>query len=349
MQEHNFKDLYRWDTAECMEDKAFKRLMFLDGCSILGFICCIATHQTKNLGMKSNLINLVQKDLFLLENQLPYQVLQLLIKLMKDNKIPYHWENMLAEFVDWNNKFVFTWNQYRSPHGPKSPDLLHIQWTRLLGKPSRHIRSCLPALCKTSRKIHLFCGVKELTEARIKLRPNQTGYIKDVNFGLYGIFGRPTLPHMTIDRPTRPMFLNVIAYEACSNESCWFTSYICFLDLLIDRAEDVKKLRSAGMPKNRLGSDDEVAKLFDEIAAFLEPESDTYDNIRRLIRLHFCFRRKIRIVLWVLEGIRDHFKNPWTTFAVLGGSFVIFLTAVQTFFTAYPQSSLKLSSKHRLF
>ena len=43
------------------------------------------------------------------------------------------------------------------------------------------------------------------------------------------------------------------------------TSYISFLDSLIDEANDVKMLRKAGILYNCLGSDEEVARVFNEI------------------------------------------------------------------------------------
>ncbi|MBA0860120.1 hypothetical protein Goshw_014218, partial [Gossypium schwendimanii] len=46
---------------------------------------------------------------------------------------------------------------------------------------------------------------------------------------------------------------------------------ICFLDSLIDEAEDVKDLRDAGILYNGLGSDEEVAKLFNKMNTDLVP------------------------------------------------------------------------------
>ncbi|KAK9267047.1 hypothetical protein L1049_007405 [Liquidambar formosana] len=352
-----FEARYNIDSTDVNAKKAFRQLMFLDGCFILGFIECVATERLDKLGMKNNLINLVQKDLFLLENQLPYQVLHMLIKLRNNDRIADCWEKWLAEFIDWNNSFSYTWREYRSPfyrkyRAPQKIEshhhLLHIQRERILGKRSRHIRFCLPASCEDSDRIHLFRGVKELTEAGIKLRPNQTGYIKDVNFWSYGVSGCLTLPRMIIDNSTRLMFFNLIAYEECmtKTDEFWFTSYIGFLDLLIDHAEDVKELRTAGILDNRLGSDEQVAQLFNEMTVNLKPKCDTYDNIKRRIRCHFSVRKKFELVLWMLEGIRDHFKSPITYLALLGGLIVFSLGALQTYFAGLSVLSPNPSLRH---
>ena len=63
------------------------------------------------------------------------------------------------------------------------------------------------------------------------------------------------------------MFLNLVAYEKCDNFKNDFgvTSYIAFLRSLIKEAKDVRELRKAGIFYNLVDSDEEVAKLFNEM------------------------------------------------------------------------------------
>ncbi|MBA0860239.1 hypothetical protein Goshw_015535, partial [Gossypium schwendimanii] len=63
---------------------------------------------------------------------------------------------------------------------------------------------------------------------------------------------------------------------------------MCLLDPLIDEAEDVKEMRDTGILYNRLGSDEEVAKLFSQMNTDLVPRV-----LRRFWHLwvpllHFC-------------------------------------------------------------
>ena len=57
-------------------------------------------------------------------------------------------------------------------------------------------------------------------------------------------------------------------------------THISFLDSLIDEANDVKMLRKAGILYNCLGSDEHVAKLFNEIGTDLVPNSEIYCNVK---------------------------------------------------------------------
>ena len=84
------------------------------------------------------------------------------------------------------------------------------------------------------------------------------------------------LPPLVVDDSTRPKFLNLIAYEMCLDLENNFgvTSYVSFLDSLIDEPNDVKMLRKARILHNFLGSDEEEAQLFNEIGTDLVMQID---------------------------------------------------------------------------
>ncbi|PPD79259.1 hypothetical protein GOBAR_DD23808 [Gossypium barbadense] len=107
---------------------------------------------------------------------------------------------------------------------------------------------------------HPFGNVKELKSAGIWLEASETSCLTDISFKRRYFFVRKLrLPPITVDDST----MNLIAYEMCPDFHNNFavTSYMGFLDSLIDEAEDVKELRDAGILYNRFGSDKEVAKL----------------------------------------------------------------------------------------
>ena len=94
--------------------------------------------------------------------------------------------------------------------------------------------------------------------------------MREIDFTTLGCLGYLWLPPITVDDSTRPVFLNLIAYEMCLDFQNDFaiTSYVSFLDSLIDEPSDVKLLRNAGILYNYLGSDDEVAQVFNEIGTW---------------------------------------------------------------------------------
>ncbi|VVB10340.1 unnamed protein product [Arabis nemorensis] len=65
---------------------------------------------------------------------------------------------------------------------------------------------------------------------------------------------------------TKSLFLNLIAFEQCHMDSSNdITSYIVFVDNLIDSAEDVSYLRSCGVLEHWLENDSIVADMFNQL------------------------------------------------------------------------------------
>ncbi|XP_015089409.1 UPF0481 protein At3g47200-like [Solanum pennellii] len=73
------KECYDEDSIKDYNDKELAHMMFLDGCFILEYLHCIVTGNYKELKMKSHDIAFIRRDLFLLENQLPFEVLDVLM------------------------------------------------------------------------------------------------------------------------------------------------------------------------------------------------------------------------------------------------------------------------------
>lgn len=73
---------YDWTTPPFNNNiEQVARMMFLDGCFILYFLQCYADFDMNKMEMRHDTIALVERDLLLLENQLPFPVLQTLIHL----------------------------------------------------------------------------------------------------------------------------------------------------------------------------------------------------------------------------------------------------------------------------
>lgn len=84
--------------------------------------------------------------------------------------------------------------------------------------------------------------------------------------------GHLRLPPITIDEWTERKLLNLVAYEMSLGGSSKknfsiITSYIKFLNFLINREQDVQELRASRIIWDRLDSDREVADWFNRIGA----------------------------------------------------------------------------------
>ena len=131
-----------------------------------------------------------------------------------------------------------------------------------------------------------------------------------------------------MDDSTGRKFFNLIAYKMCPDfeNDYAVTSYISFLDSLIDEASDVKMLRKAGILYNCLGSDDEVAQVFNEIGTDLVPNIEIYSEVKSQIQ--DLYKKQGRT--WIPQVLHEHFSSPWTLTAFFGALLVLALTIIQT-------------------
>ena len=107
------------------------------------------------------------------------------------------------------------------------------------------------------------------------------------------------------------------------------TSYISFLDSLIDEAKDVIDLRKAGILRNLLGSDEEVALVFNEIGTNLVPNPEIYRDVRSKIQKYHEKKR----MTYINEVIHNHFSSPWTVEAFTAALFALILSIAQTVYS----------------
>ncbi|XVE95817.1 hypothetical protein REPUB_Repub02eG0166000 [Reevesia pubescens] len=353
----------------CDDDEKLTWMFFLDGCAVLQAIYLqhapvVEKDTSSELNIKNDLLTFLYLDLFLLENQLPYRVLELLISgenIFKDS---------IKRFIDDNvmtpaeMKKEQQWQKQQQKRGKQQQKqgkqqkrqeerepahLLGLLRARLLVTKEEKkslFQSCgcqrlfryIISLSYNQNKIrshhsHTFRNVKELREAGIWLRPSETSCLKDISFKRVCCVGKLRLPPITVDDSTGPKFMNLIAYEMCPDFDNDFavTSYICFLDSLIDEAEDVKALRDAGILHNGLGSDEEVAKLFNKMNTDLVPSPSIYSGVKMQIQNH-C---KNMWITYAAQAYHTHFRSPWTFLAFVGAIAALLLSALQTYYTIH--------------
>ncbi|XP_030924546.1 UPF0481 protein At3g47200-like [Quercus lobata] len=346
--EENIKELrecFEEEVTEKYDDEALAWLLFVDGCAILQYIYCATSlnNKFKELSIKNDCVAFGHQDLFLLENQLPYSLLEWLMSL---SKMKDELKNSIDNFIEKFVTRVLKQQQGDSCYSQKSQDqaisvdirepkpihLLDKLRTSLLAKHGRRV----PKIDPTSQNDdwQSYRNVQELQAAGIYLKrsKNDSLSLSDIYFStLFPCFGFLWLPPIKVDDSTGPMFFNLIAYEMCPDfdNDYGVTSYISFLDSLIDEANDVKELRKAGVLHNLLGSDQEVAQLFNDIGTDLVPNTKIYLEVRSRIQKYY----KNKFLTWTSQVIHDHFSSPWTIIAFIAALFALILSTLQTWYT----------------
>ena len=354
-------------------DEALSWMLFVDGCATLKFIDSVADNNVKRFQIKNGQVAFVRQDLFLLENQLPYQILDDLIKNSKEgDKL----RKSVQSFIDTqsmtkkteepptkNNKEGEKTEE--TPPNKEPVHLLDLLRNRLLGctstspnnkegekteetPPNKQpihlldlLRNILLGCTSTSPKNNSnqedwnsFRNVQELKAVGINLKSSNNRCLGNITFTqkywkFYG--GTLSLPPIIVDDSTGPKFFNLIAYEMCPDfeNDYGVSSYISFLDSLIDESKDVIELRKEGILRNFLGSDKEVARVFNEIGIDLVPNPDIYKYVKCQIQQYYDKGR----MLWITQVIHDHFSSPWTVVAFIAGLFVLILSVLQTVYS----------------
>lgn len=185
-----------------------------------------------------------------------------------------------------------------------------------------------------SSNMTTYRNIQDLKAAGIRLKSSKTRRPTDVYFRHGWLAAELTLPEIVVDDTTTSTFLNLIAYETCPDfeNDYGICSFAAFMDSLIDHPEDVKALRSKEILLNSLGSDEDVADLFNIISTDLVPDTQTYFGVRAEIEKHY----KNKCKTWIAIGFHTYFSNPWAIIAFVAATLALALTFVQTWFSIHP-------------
>ena len=82
------------------------------------------------------------------------------------------------------------------------------------------------------------------------------------------------------------------------------------MNSLINNAEDVTILQSQETLANCLGSDENIADLFNGIAKYLAPDHQDYAKFKNAIKAHYKNKFKIWMALW----LDAQFGTAWENF-----------------------------------
>ncbi|XP_052176584.1 UPF0481 protein At3g47200-like [Diospyros lotus] len=355
------KNYYAEDVVKDFDDKDFEVMMFVDGCFVIQFMDSFVRGDND---LKVTYMDraFIMHDIMLLENQLPFKILTKLMSLRFEGRqgmemIHKFIEKIMGDppiketprrkswfwFLHPNSKSEGTSKEQEericteeeapnfegsSEKKEKAPiHLLELVQTKFVY--DKEIKS------KTSNELSAnwcsYRSVKELKSVGIHFQPSKSCRFSDITFTSMHLYGTLKLPRITIHEGTKSLLLNLLAFENCDSSSNFgVSSYVWFMDTLIDQAEDVKELRSKGIILNLLGNDNEVAKLFNEISEHLLCNDRVFGTIRESLEKFDKSSSK----LWLTECLHNHFRSPWAIIAFLAAIVVVCLTITQTVFSA---------------
>jgi hypothetical protein len=146
------------------------------------------------------------------------------------------------------------------------------------------------------------------------------------------------IPRIRVGDETEGFFRNLIAYEsqtggddgADGDEQVGVLSYLRFMNCLVDTPDDVALLVERGVIAQDIGSNDEVARMWNQLCAnTMRVCSRPYERVALQLVAHT--RRKANTLK--AEFKRTYFSRPWFLVSLLSAASLIVMTLVIMLYT----------------
>ncbi|XP_023732911.1 putative UPF0481 protein At3g02645 [Lactuca sativa] len=330
------------------DDLELAKMMVIDACFILEFIQSVLVGLS--VGTNTLIIGSIRKDMLLIENQIPYFILEDIFE------CTVLASGQMTSLTMYMSVFL---RPYYFPEGnvvvPDASAPEHI-----LGFLHKYFQPAerMPLNPWPSIKRH---SAMELHRAGMKFKPYE-----DENWALamelelplplfpwfhdfiaipqFSWFRPPTLrmPKARIHDSSELIFRNLLVYEHVKlYHERYVTSYVCAMDMLINTPEDVALLVKSKVLVSLFGSYEEAADMINKLCKNIPfklyykqqwEEMDVYYNS-----------------YWpnTLAGLkRTYFNNPWNIIALFAAFVLFALTVVQTIFTIKATNGTSVASNH---
>ncbi|XP_057493942.1 UPF0481 protein At3g47200-like [Actinidia eriantha] len=310
----------------------FVEMMLLDGCFILALL-------TDNfeipVGTERELfLHRILQDLLLLENQLPFFVLE-------------HLSQLGGVFLSdlANGNFCLYILKFLLPILPNS-SFLQQDLIFSVTTPTHLLELVLLSVFPTRPpnapllpfRPHYFgkINLSELALYGITFSLNFSNSITDIRFSANGVL---EIPPLRINESSTSLFKNLLAFEMCSGaqtQSC-LVSYLFLMDSLVDTDKDVERLVRAGVLETTLNDKQALVTLLSDLAANMvfndddmEYYKDFYKNLQK-----YC---DSRLAQWRANFKRYYYESRWD---IVNCVILFILIVTQTLFSIWTHNVCK--------
>ncbi|XP_019186302.1 PREDICTED: UPF0481 protein At3g47200-like [Ipomoea nil] len=341
------------------DDDEFVKMLLLDGCFIVEYVIiqsgvgmlqkCIVDPIFMIQGMDTN----IARDMLLLENQLPFFVLQALYDMICNLPVkPEFWKMVKFAFEPClPKKTIISLPVYPGQEIKHLLQLVHIlcqpQPQNNAGQIHQQQKACSsccswkqPQQSRDDLEVEL-CSIRtasELQEAGVHFK--KLGKISDNSNKTISLFdikfegGVLEIPSFALYDSTETFFRNLIAYEQHSPyvHPKYFTDYAMFMDDLINTEKDVNLLRLKDVFINGLGDDKEVTLLFNNLTKEVTHDINGfyYKNVCTELNRH-C-KKPWNAAMAKLR--RNYFHSPWAGISTFAAILLLSLAIAQTVLSA---------------
>ncbi|XP_073259784.1 UPF0481 protein At3g47200-like [Populus alba] len=292
----------------------------------------------------------IRRDLILLENQLPFWILDDLYGIVSKYIItgcscPPETDKTCCSclpktdcccpcitFPALARTFFKKYNKSNNNTSPEKPlhftDLVRSFFLPKETSPEKPLHFTDPVRCcllpkKPSTRIEL--RATRLDQAGVKFMPKADEYLIKIRSWTEDDSikkGELHVPTLKIDDHTDCIFRNLMALEQCHYPyEAFIRGYVIFLDCLVDSKEDVDLLIKNEVIVNKLGESDDVAKLINKLCKEITEVSSLYDNTAKGLNDYY----ESWYNNWKTYLRRQYFKNVWVGTGTVVGFLVVIL------------------------
>ncbi|CAO2145119.1 unnamed protein product [Urochloa humidicola] len=259
---HDAYHLYDKNTMAGIGDSDFLIMMFYDTCFLVQYMfwCTRDGSETMDPSLRSFFdLNrkVLRHDLMLLENQLPWRVVETVMKFRPVNLVDFitYWRDYLQDRTVLEEKPVVLDDSYEPPH------LLGLLRFYMVGKRKRKVH----ARAKLTSPLSVSASATELAEIGIKLSAaRHSTELIHMGVNNRGILSAElSLAPLSLDDERASFLINMVALELCTtshflapsakDEDSAVCSYLHLLSMLVHREEDVQELRTKHLLQGRAG------------------------------------------------------------------------------------------------
>ncbi|KAG5254409.1 UPF0481 protein [Salix suchowensis] len=338
----------------------FVRLLVIDGCFLIELFrkdsYIVPREDDDPIFNMSCMMEYLHHDLILVENQIPWLVLEHLFNKTaakqpiraKEGEPEPEKETTLAQLALQFFAGIFSSkppNTDTPSNGTKHLlDLLRNWWVEPSGNDedvetpndgTKHLldrlRNCLVKSSGNDEHVETawdtMPSATDLVDAGINLKVSDSKHrsILDIKFKN----GSLEMPSLLIQETTEVIIRNLISYEQCSPEcDDKITSYAVLLDSLINTTKDMDILTRSGIINNWLNPE-EATQFFNKLYLDACLKEYYYQKVLQDVN-KYCQRRWPR---WRALLMRNYFGTPWAIVSMFAAATLLILTVVQTIFT----------------
>ncbi|RCV32050.1 hypothetical protein SETIT_6G227300v2 [Setaria italica] len=329
----------------------FAEMLLLDGCFVVEFFLKGEDREDDALIDASWAMQNVFNDLILLENQLPFFVLERFYNIATGGLGRDHFvTKVLVNYLTVDMGAARDAEPRRAPDG-EIHHLLHLYYHWFLPPEDRPAGSDPAAAGSGSGKSEEDAfdeWISKPMEERVPLTLPSASDLKNAGVTIRAKKSPRSLVDVTFDPrggvleipavesyTNHVVFANLLAYE--QSRGRWelqrLVSYVLLMESVVSAAHDVEILQRAGV---LVKGGEDTAAFYAHLAGELCPPpefvNNCYADLFRDVREH-CGRswNRHRAVL-----VHDYFSNPWTSMSAAAAVFLLVLTVVQTVYTVLP-------------